>query len=288
MTREPSRTVETFDVFFCVHHRDIGPMLTASVMSYMLNFRPKGELVFVTSDAPRLQRFLAETFPDLRARVTSDETWLSRREQALPGWFKQQIIKLRSYEFCSTPNFCNQGADTLLLQTIEAQDLVANNFPVLYYSRRVVPNVHTLFELRRVLQVSRILKVSPRRSLLYVDFINDFFCFNADALKELNSTLARLHGPEALIKLLENLDPRRDQTKFGEWTLYSVFLLDRLKIRLQLRNATTGYLEQIHSRRNLRSTLFNSKVSHLVSKDFDWPLVRTQLARRGVSLADLV
>ncbi|MGO8536077.1 DUF6492 family protein, partial [Rhizobium ruizarguesonis] len=65
------------------------------------------------------------------AAVTGDNEWLSDSELELPGWLRQQIIKLRAFEFCRTEHFCNRGADTLLLRPIATTDLIDRREPVL-------------------------------------------------------------------------------------------------------------------------------------------------------------
>jgi hypothetical protein len=283
---DEARANEAVDVFMCVHRRDVGARLAASIRSYLINFQPKGQLHLVTNDAAELRGFLAGAFPGLSATVWPDEAWLQAREQSLPGWFKQQLIKLRAFRFCETPFFCNLGADTLLLEPITRADLVAGGRQILYYSLPAIPNQHTLFEMRRLVNVARVLKVWPWRSMRYVDFINDFFCFDAARLRDLDEWITAEYGCGAYADLLSGLDPHCDQTQFGEWTLYSVFILDRQGAPVAMKNAARGYLQQIHSTRDLRKKELTGKVVHLVNRDLSDSLVRQKLLLRNPGLAD--
>ena len=198
---------------------------------------------------------------------TSDADWLSKQELALPGWYRQQIIKLRSYQFCETPNFCSLGADTLLLKPIDASDLVQNGMPILYYTSHALPNDHYWYEWLRVRFVARLLHVKPSEAYRYVDFINDLFCFSRDNLLGLNRYLESLYGPDSFYTMLHSLNGKSN--RFGEWTLYSIYVLDCLKQQCARIDAARGFSHQVRTPRALRRFKFNSKVVHLVSKDFD-------------------
>lgn len=264
-----SVTSATIDTFICVHSRDVDYLLGTVLRSYEANFAPKGTLTLVTNDLPYLKDFIDRLELPLNVVLTSDSEWLSSRELELPGWYRQQVIKLRAYQFCHTPNFCNLGADTVLLQPVTEADLIDNGMPITYYTRHRFPNPHLLLEWQRVHNVARILKVKPTIARRYTDFINDFFAFHREWLIELNQYLETHYGPEPYYTLLRDLDTKGDQNKFGEWTLYSVYLLDYRKEPVTLRNAHSGFLHQIHSQRTLNSYKFDTKVAHFVGKSFD-------------------
>jgi hypothetical protein len=276
----------SIDTFICVHQRDVDYLLGLVLRSYEANFGPKGTLTLVTNDLPYLRDFVDRLAMDTHVVLTSDSDWLSKRELELPGWYRQQIIKLRAYQFCSTPNFCNLGADTLLLRPIDEHDLLVGGVPILYYSRHRIPDQHLLYEWRRVHQVARILQVKPTIARRYTDFINDFFCFNREWLIELNTYLEKQYGPEYYYTLLQNLNTKGDQNKFGEWTLYSVYLLDCLQAPVTLRNAHSGFLHQVHSHRTLSSYRFDTQVVHFVGKQFDVGYIEQQMRKFGLTLAN--
>jgi hypothetical protein len=273
------------DVFMCVHGRDIGTRLAASLDSYTLNFGPKGALHLVSNEPRKLESFVARSGLDLNPVISADEDWLRPRETALPGWFKQQLIKLRAYRFCRSDHFCNLGADTLLVRPIVSADLIGESGPVLYYSMPALPNHHTWFEARRLFHIARILRVWPLRSAPYVDFINDFFCFERARLEQLDDWVSGEYGPDGYADLLAGLDPVHQQTRFSEWALYSVFVLDRQRAPATLRNTRRGHLQQIHSPRMLRSAEFTAKVIHLVNRGMDDALIGRKLASVGSPLS---
>jgi hypothetical protein len=277
---------EKLDTFICVHHRDVDYLLELVLRSYQINFLPKNKLIFITNDLPHLQQFVEAHCLDKEVVFTHDSDWLSRRELELPGWYRQQIIKLRAYQFCETPNFCNLGADTVLLQPLTYHDLVNDGSPILYYTHHMLPDPHYLYELRRVKNVAEILQVKPVRSRRYVDFINDLFCFNREDLIRLNGYLERLYGKDSYYTVLRDMNVSKDQDKFGEWTLYSVYLLDCLKKNVQLQNSGEGFLYQAHSQFSLKRFRFNTKVAHFVGKDFSVPYIKQEIQKYGLLLGE--
>lgn len=276
---------QPIDAFMCVHTRDLGYLFETVLQSYLLNFTPGKRLVLVSNDPAHLTSAIERFELGDRVIITGDDQWLSKRELGLPGWFRQQIIKLRAYEFCETKQFCNIGADTILLRPITTGDLLDNGSPVLYYRSHMPPAMHWWYEFQRVHHDARILGVRPTRSLRYVDFINDLFCFDRDALERLNQYLVQRHGADAYYMLLNGLTTTpRDQKKFGEWTLYSIFVLDYLQQNVAVRDSEKGFLHQVHSARGLRVYRFDSKAVHFVGKSLDVPFIKRSIAARGLAL----
>lgn len=275
---------QRLDTFVCVHQRDVNFLLELVLRAYEFNFRPKGRLIMISNDVPYLKAFCERTGVGQGAILSSDSDWLSKKELELPGWYRQQIIKLRSYQFCETTNFYNLGADTVLLQPIDESDLIADGMPILYYTSHPLPDQHWRFERERVEHIGRILNVQPTRAERYVDFINDLFGFNRDALSSLNTYLEQRYGSEPYDALLSGFDSTTVRNRFGEWTLYSVYLLDVLKRQVVVRNTKPGFLHQVHSKLSLRMYRFNTKVAHFVGKDFDIGYIKQQIARRNPEL----
>ncbi len=277
---------QRFDTFMCVHKRDVDTVFGLALRSWELNFAPKGRLSIVTNDLPYMRDFIDRMGLAVQPALYADHEWLSKAEAGLPGWFKQQVIKLRAPQFCQSAAFCNLGADTLLLQPIDRADLIDGGEPVLYYTRHRLPDKHYLYERQRVGHIGRILQVEPTNARRYTDFINDLFCFSRASLLSLTAYLEKRYGPDCYAAILRGLDSHseRDRSQFGEWTLYSTYLLDVLHQTPTIRNTRDGYLHQVHSQRGLRGYRFDTKIVHLVGKDLDFELVRRKLEARQPAL----
>ena len=280
---------QQFDTFICVHQRDVSYLLEMVLRSYRLNFMPKGRLILITNDLPYLREFIQRIGFENETVLMDDRDCLSKDEMELPGWFRQQLIKLRAYEFCETPNFCCLGSDTVLLQPINEADLLDNGKPVLYYTRHLLPDPHFRYERARVDYIAKLLKVEPVNAKRYTDFISDLFCFNRGFLVSLHNYLKELYGEMPYVKLLQGIqDKPENRNKFGEWTLYSVYVIDKLKGDVTLRNSGDGFLYQAHGNIYLRLFQFNTKVAHFVSKDFDVNYITRQIAKRKLPLASVL
>jgi hypothetical protein len=283
-------TGSPIDTFICVHSRDLDHLFELSLRSYALNFRPKGRLFLVSNDVDALRRELDRAELGAGAELMADDDWLSVKERTLPGWYRQQIIKLRSYQFCETRGFCNLGADTVLLRPVTSDDLVAGGRPILYYNgpRRtsiIAPDfwMDRWYEMVRLDHVARILRVTPTVARRYVDFIFDLFCFDREYLAELNRYLTRLYGAEAYYSLMHELGDS-DRKQFGEWTLYSTYLLDCIGAPVEVRSSAATFLRQIRNDRILRRYRFDSKVVHFVDKAMDPAEIVRRIVAAGLPL----
>jgi hypothetical protein len=281
------------DTLICVHENDINDLFSIVLRSYALNFQPKGRLLIVSNNLPKLRDFVGRIGWSVQPALSGDEEWLSVGEQELPGWYRQQLIKLRAYRGCETQNLCCLSADTVLLRPVTRDHLLDRGAPVLYYYHPRSPLAlleqvrQRRYERERVQNVARMLRVAPMQAARYVDFILDLFCFSRENQIALDRYLDELYGTDHYVRLLSSYGTSlRERNLFGEWTLYSVFVLDYLKQEPTLRNAADGYLAQIHSRQQLRRYRFDSTLAHFVGKDFDLDYIRRGIARRSPALAD--
>lgn len=267
------------DAFLCVHRRDLDYLFPLAVTSLVRHFAPLRDLHVVTNDVSYARDVLAELIPGTAVSVTPDEQWLSASERGLPGWYRQQIVKLRSYEICGTELFTSLGADTILLREVTVDDVVAGGEPVLWKTRHRLPGVHYRYERGRVRHVGELLGVTPTRAARHVDFINDLFTFEAATLRRLDAHLVERYGPDPYGTLLAGRGTTvAEQQRFGEWTTYATFVLDVEGRSPTVRDTTDGFLTQIHTARHLRRFGYDSQVVHVVRKDLDVEQVRAGVA----------
>jgi hypothetical protein len=143
---------------------------------------------------------------------------------------------------------------------------------------------HVRFERERIKNIGRILQTSTTNAERYVDFINDLFCFNGSMLRDLNSYLERLYGADPYVTLLHGFDDDL-RNKFGEWTLYSTYLLDVLQRSVTVRNTKPDFLYQVHGKLSMLTYRYDTKVAHFVSKDFDINRIMEKISRHNLELS---
>jgi len=204
---------------------------------------------------------------DARLILHADDEVVPAEVMQLPGWSRQQYVKLHADEICDTSVVCCLGADTLICRRISAGDLWQDERPILYYSLYEGDHNHLRYEQERVRHIAALLDVEPKRSLGLGNFIMDFIPLHRDHLGLLRRHLDEHHGSNALLRLL----PRESETlaqrvRFGEWTLHAVFLLDVLEAPVPLRNSANRFVAQIHSERDFESFDFDAAAIHFVPK----------------------
>jgi hypothetical protein len=158
------------------------------------------------------------------------------------------------------------GADTLVIEKVGFDDLFEDGRPIIRFfddSRR-----HKLFELDRVKNLSAALRVQPTRSAILADFICDLFPMERGVLASLRVFLAsKVDG--GLLGWLRSLGPRDGfDNRFGEWTLYALYVLDILGGPVPVRNGSNErWAVQVHSRRDMeRPDRYDSRIVHFAWK----------------------
>src|SRR5690606_2943208 len=136
------------------------------------------------------------------------------------------------------------------------------------------------YELTRLDYIAGILQVSPTIARRYVDFIFDLFCFQREYLVDLNRYMIGLYGAEPYDHLLAQLGDT-DRKRFGEWTLYSMFLLDIIGAPVEVRSSASSFLRQVRNQRILRTYQFDSKVVHFVDKGMDPEEISRRIVASG-------
>jgi len=260
---------------------DVKGLLKVS-LELALTHLPSAEIALVTPNATagrRVVESLGEEAVD-RVGVWSDEQ-LCPEAQHVPGWFRQQYLKLHVDRLAEGPLVAVIGADTLVLDPVSIDDLLdSSGGPVLRYFRYDRPNQHLAFERRRVRNVSRMLGVEPKRSLLLGDFVCDLFVFDVVLLRMLREHLG---GQSGLLGTLEGLGARQGaDDRFGEWTAYAVYCLELASIPMTARRAENDYFGQVHSGWELcRPDRYRHRIVHFAWKPPDPAAIREDLIRCG-------
>lgn len=267
------------DVLITLGPDDLDYLFDLCLTSCFRNFLALNKVIIVTPNRSRLlEKLSAIEINGRRIKILEDSEVLPNSIMELPGWSRQQAIRLCADKFSDGKFVACLSADTIFLSEVNAEDVLRNGSPILYFNRYPEKTKHLNYERRRVKNVSKILKVKPHKSLPLGDFIMDFMVFDVLVLKKLRSYLTELYGEGFFEKILPREVDSYDLTvAFGEWTLYSVFLLDFLKVEPTIKNSNSQYLKQVHSEGDLKNFDFNSKIVHFVSKGFDRTTIESNI-----------
>lgn len=280
------------DVLMCAGPDDLRGLFRVS-LRLLFEHCPWVRRVHVASPEPAAAREALRHLPaGCRRRMTfhADGELAGEWGRRLPAWFRQQYIKLHADLVCETPNLVCAGADSLVLDRIAETDLVHGSTPILRYFRYGHPAPHLYFERARVWNVAETLCVEPERAFLPGDFICDFFPMNATYLRALRAHLDSLYGADGLRGILERLGPAlQPDNRFGEWSMYSVFVLDVLRALVPLRLAEKDWARQIHSHRDLlRPGRYSARLVHFAREPGGTRAVLADLASAGRLRRELV
>jgi len=275
------------DVLICVGSADIHRLMSSSVKSCLRHFEPLGNIYIVSNAVSEVRLELERQdlrSPTVAITVIDDREILSPKLMALPGWCRQQIIRLRIDQICSTSLAASLSADTVLCRPVTRTDLFEGASPILYFNRYQHTSSHLDYERRRVRNVAQLLRVEPVRSLPLGDFIMDLKLLEASHLRLLRDYLNDIYGDEAFLHILpQRCESLEDKVTFGEWTLYAVFLLDVLRVDVPIRNSHNRFITQIHSERELALFRDDAHVVHFVDKSLDLTRITPLLAKWGVA-----
>jgi hypothetical protein len=268
------------DVLVCVGHKDVDFLLKYCLDSCIRHFRLLNN-IYIVSDVPEKVRLLIREHINYQENIViiHDNDVLDKEYLSLNSWYRQQIIKLKANSICKTKYICCLGADTVILKDINYVDLFYKDNQIIYFNRYKKSEIHLTYERKRVGNVSKILKVTPFRSYLLGDFIMDLMIFDSDILKQLNDYLIRLYGTFPFLQIINNNASNfLEKSTFGEWTLYSVFVIDHLNKKFRVRNSSSHFLTQLHTSRDLVSFNFDSYIVHFVDKNFDKSYIVNKLS----------
>ena len=273
------------DVLMCVESRDVDYLFPFSLQSCIQNFSELNILSLVTNDAARVSQQVLHLGYSNNVNIIDDREILTSDEYSLPGWYRQQIIKLKADMICQTDLYCCMGSDTILLKQLGIDILIDSFGPILYFNRYPYPSKHLEYERGRVEEVSKILKVEPVNSFILGDFIIDIGVFDRKTISQLRNYLESLYGDQAFFKLLhgKGISPFEKKT-FGEWTLWAVYILDVLHKRVTIKNSNSLFMRQVHNERVLSEFEFDSYAVHFVDKFFDLEYIANHLRKCGINI----
>lgn len=265
----------------CVGSNDVDRLFIHSLRSCLDRFDALGQ-IYLVADAPGVvRRILADHRLDSqRLTILADQDVLPAEFHSLPGWCRQQAIKLLADTITESEFIACTGADTIILQTLHWADLISGDLPILYFNSYPHTECHLAYERRRVENIAHLLRVKPTRALPLGDFILDFNVFERRRLAGLRSHLSELYGNAGLRTIIPSrCDTLEDRVLFGEWSLYAVYLLDVLQAHNEIRNSASTHLAQVHNQSDLQKFTFDAKIVHFVSKTFDVNAIVSSLQR---------
>lgn len=266
LARDSQQGGAVVDVLMCAGRADVHGLFEVTLQLVDRHCAWARRIHVVTPD-PRAAR---ERLAPHRLRhdvvVHADGHVVPEHATRLPGWFRQQYVKLHADLICGTEQVVCIGADALVLDPITEHDLYRDGRPVLRFFRYDEPTPHLHFERTRILNVAAQLAARPTRTFLPGDFICDVFPMSAAHLRGLRSHLDSMYGPDGLARVLGALgEPQRPDNRTGEWSMYAVFVLDVLRDSTPVRLADRGWARQIHIADDLaRSEPYGARIVHFV------------------------
>lgn len=243
-------------------------ILAARCLRSLATHLPQALAVRLVTNDPVQGQHVLDEVELTDGAVVPDDALLSRAEQDLPGWYRQQVLKLRAGSILSGDVFAVMSGDTWLLRRLgDAQLFARDGRPYLQVNRyRRSDSPHLAYERRRVEAVAQLLGVEPVRSRHLGDFICDFFCFERVLLDLTLGRLAQVHGPN-WTRILHGRDTDLTaMAMFGEYTTYAVAALEIAASPPPIRISRESHVLQIHSRRALREARYGAPILHLVDK----------------------
>lgn len=238
----------------------------------------------VTDDTGRGQD-LVDSLKLAEVAVVPDNEVLSASEMLLPGWYKQQIIKLRADRILNGDILCVLSGDTLLARTLPLGELIApDGSPYLYVNRYRYPSRHLSYERDRVRAVAELLGVAPTISLTLGDFITDLFCFERATLSAAITRLEQRLGTPWTRVLEGRGTSLEEKSRFGEYTLYAVTALELTPEPPPVRVRQETHILQLHSRRSLGFARFDAPIVHIADKRISVAEVAASAVPFGVEL----
>lgn len=268
----------------CCSTNDLEYLFEYSLRTSIKNIPFLSEIFVVTPNPSRAKRIVDKNFSDrkLPISIIRDGEFLSNKESELCGWSKQQILKLRSNEISKAIHTLSIGADTVILKKLSSHNFYSDFEIIINYRQHKSANKHYDFEVERTKNIYQLLKINNPEKENLRDFIFDIFLFNDTVLDSLNSYLKKAFGSNYFLKIFpRNVSGYSDMVKIGEWSLYTIFLIEILKIPFTFKDASS-LMTQIHTKDELKSYDYRHKAVHFVRKDFDKNKILQALIKRKI------
>ena len=278
---------EKIPCLICVSETDLNYLFEFSLKTCLKNVDFLSEIFVVTPNTELAKIVISKNTPppcQMPIHVLSDDTCLSKKENEMCGWSKQQLLKLRCNEITKSENILSVGADTVIIKNLLLQSFYSTKKIIVNFRTHGAEKKHFDFEINRVKNIYTLLGIKPSNAPdeNFKDYIFDVFLFNTQLLLELKKYLSKKFGTDYFFKLFPfQIKSYADMNQIGEWSLYTIFAIEILKYPFVFQDGT-NFLYQVHTQRELSSYNFKNDTVHFVRKDFDKNYIFTQLIKHNI------
>lgn len=202
----------------------------------------------------------------------TDAFLLNSIEMLMPGWCRQQLIKLKSYKIVPNENIVVIGGDVLLLRGIK----VILEYIKFDEDKIIIPvrkhhfeDVHLKYEIERNKNVYELFSTpfEAGNNCINKDYIFDIFPFKRTYLLKLDSYITRKYGGLSYIFPSE-INSLEDMKVIGEWSIYCIFTQLFYGERCMIKDFT-NLTFQVHSDVYLEKLNCSYLSVHVVNKNYN-------------------
>ena len=186
---------EKIPCLICVSETDLNYLFEFSLKTCLKNVDFLSEIFVVTPNTELAKIVISKKTPpfcQIPIHVLSDDAFLSKKENEMCGWSKQQILKLRCHEMTKSENILSVGADTMIIKNLLLQKFYSSENIIVNYRNHNSEKKYFDFEINRVKNICDLLEIKPNANSEYFrDYIFDIFLFNSYLLIELKKYLSK-------------------------------------------------------------------------------------------------
>ncbi len=277
---------EKIPCLICVSKTDLNYLFEYSLKTCLKNIDFLSEIFIVTPN-PELAKVVISNNSSscqIPIHLLNDSLFLSKKENEMCGWSKQQLLKLRCNEITKSENILSVGADTVIIKNLLLQSFYNTKNIIVNFRMHDSEKKHFYFEINRVKNIYALLGIKPSSAFdeNFKDYIFDVFLFNNHLLLELKKYLLKKFGADYFFKLFpRQINGYEDMNQIGEWSLYTIFAIEVLKYPFVFQDGTK-FLHQVHTQKELSNYDFKNDAVHFVRKDFDKNYIFTQLKKHNI------